>query len=80
MANGSVRFQSVRMNVYSFITDGLAIDAGPYTLKDALIPFWQNHAIDALYCTHIHEDHTGNANWFQEHLDVPVYNRVGGGD
>lgn len=73
MANGSVKFQSVRLNVYSFITDGIAIDAGPSTLKETLIPLWQSHPIDALYCTHIHEDHTGNANWFQEQLDVPVY-------
>ncbi|MFA1820323.1 MBL fold metallo-hydrolase [Virgibacillus oceani] len=73
MANGTVKFQAVRMNVYSFITDGIAIDAGPATLQKALIPFWQSHSIDALYCTHIHEDHSGSASWFQEELNVPVY-------
>ncbi|GAB3794358.1 MBL fold metallo-hydrolase [Virgibacillus kimchii] len=73
MANGTIRFQSVRMNVYSFISDGIAVDAGPNTLKKALIPFWEKHEIDALYCTHIHEDHTGNANWFSEKVGVPVY-------
>jgi len=73
MANGFVEFQSVRMNVFSFITDGLAIDAGPHTLKNDLIPFFQNHPIDALYCTHIHEDHTGNARWLQDQFEIPVY-------
>jgi glyoxylase-like metal-dependent hydrolase (beta-lactamase superfamily II) len=73
MANGTVKFHSVRMNVYSFITDGIAIDAGPHALKDGLIPFFQNHPMDALYCTHIHEDHTGNANWLQQQYDVPIY-------
>jgi len=73
MAYGTVKFHSIRMSVYSFITDGIVIDAGPFALQKALIPFWQNYPVDALYLTHIHEDHTGNASWFQEQLNVPVY-------
>ncbi|WP_059103215.1 MBL fold metallo-hydrolase [Shouchella shacheensis] len=73
MANGSVRFQSVHLNVYSFVTDGIVIDAGAVSLKKLFLDFWQEQPVDALYCTHIHEDHTGCADWFHQQLNVPVY-------
>ena len=71
-ANGSVRFQSVKLNVYCYIIDGIAIDAGSQSLKNEFQSFFINKEIDALYCTHIHEDHTGCAAWLQQ-KNIPVY-------
>lgn len=73
MANGIIRFQKVQLNVHSFATDGIIIDAGGKSLKPLLLDFWKKQSIDALYCTHIHEDHTGCADWFERELQVPIY-------
>lgn len=73
MANGSVSFRSVTLNVYSFAIDGIIIDAGASALKKGFLPFWKQQPIDALYCTHLHEDHTGCATWFEQQLHVPIY-------
>ncbi|PAF13587.1 MBL fold metallo-hydrolase [Shouchella clausii] len=73
MANGTVSFRSVTLNVYSFAIDGIIIDAGASALKKGFLPFWKQQPIDALYCTHLHEDHTGCATWFEQHLHVPIY-------
>lgn len=71
-ANGSIRFQSVKLNVYSYVTDGIAIDAGSFSLRNYFHPFFDEHLIDALYLTHIHEDHSGCTSWFQQR-NIPIY-------
>ncbi|MFB4213146.1 MBL fold metallo-hydrolase [Shouchella sp. JSM 1781072] len=73
MANGKIKFRNVQLNTISFATDGIIIDAASASLHSLFAPFWQKHATDALYCTHIHEDHTGCANWFQQTRKVPVF-------
>ena len=70
--NGTIQFQAVKLNVFSYVTDGIAIDAGSHSLRTSFQPFYERQQIDALYCTHIHEDHTGCAKWFQER-NVPIY-------
>lgn len=70
--NGTVQFQAVKLNVYSFVVDGIAIDAGSQSLEKQFQSFFEEQSIDELYCTHIHEDHTGGAAWFQER-NIPVY-------
>ena len=71
-ANGIIQFQSVKLNVYSFVTDGIAIDSGSHSLRNYFHPLFEEHPIEALYCTHIHEDHTGCAVWFQQR-NIPIY-------
>lgn len=73
MANGKVKFRQIQLNTYSFAIDGLIIDAGGTSLRSHFLDFWKKQSIDALYCTHIHEDHTGCADWFENHLNVPIY-------
>ncbi|MBS4190460.1 MBL fold metallo-hydrolase [Bacillus sp. FJAT-49705] len=72
-ANGSIQFQSVKLNVYSYATDGIVIDAGSKSFAKQFQAFFDEQQIDALYCTHIHEDHTGCAAWLQDQRKVPVY-------
>lgn len=73
MANGKVTFRQIQLNTYSFAIDGLIIDAGGSSLRSHFLDFWKKQSIDSLYCTHIHEDHTGCADWFENQLAVPIY-------
>jgi len=70
--NGMIQFQAVKLNVYSFVVDGIAIDAGSQSLAKQFQSFFDEQVIEELYCTHIHEDHTGGAAWFQER-NIPVH-------
>ena len=72
-ANGSIQFQSVKLNVYCFELDGIAIDAGSQSLAKQFQSFFDERRVDALYCTHIHEDHTGCAAWLQQQYSLPIY-------
>ncbi|WP_019240778.1 MULTISPECIES: MBL fold metallo-hydrolase [Bacillus] len=72
-ANGSIQFQGVNLNVYCYAIDGIIIDAGSQSLAQQFQQFLDNQNIDALYCTHIHEDHTGCAAWIGEKYKVPIY-------
>ncbi|WP_273127461.1 MBL fold metallo-hydrolase [Bacillus weihaiensis] len=73
MGNGSIQFQGVHLNVYSFFTDGVLIDTGARSLKKSFISFFQQLKIDKVMITHFHEDHTGCAAYLQEEMRVPLY-------
>lgn len=70
--NGIIQFRAMKLNVYSYVIDGIAIDAGSYSLRKAFSSFYEQQQIEALYCTHIHEDHTGCADWFQR-KNIPIF-------
>lgn len=70
--NGMVQVQAVKLNVFAFVVDGIAIDAGSQSLEKQFQSFFDEQSIDELYCTHIHEDHTGGAAWFEQH-NMPIY-------
>ena len=72
MANGTVQFQAVKLNVYTFFTDGMLIDTGSYSLRKQFKPFFQSLPIEKVVLTHFHEDHTGNAYLFNERY-IPIY-------
>jgi len=59
--------------VYSFLTDGMLIDTGAEKLQESMRAFCKNHRFDFVALTHSHEDHTGNAAWIQENIQVPLY-------
>ncbi|MED4126581.1 MBL fold metallo-hydrolase [Shouchella miscanthi] len=73
MVEGNVTFQKIQLNTISFATDGIIIDAAAASVKSLFTPFWEKHKIDGLYCTHIHEDHTGCASWFENARGVPIF-------
>ncbi len=70
---GKVSYNSVTLQVYNFIVDGMLIDTGTIQLLDELIPVYRHHSIDFVVITHAHEDHTGTAQWIQQNLEVPIY-------
>jgi len=59
--------------VYLYVIDGLLIDSGPRRLKRESSKFFQEHQIDQVVLTHVHEDHSGMAAWLQRKMQVPVY-------
>lgn len=72
MGNGTIQFQSVKMNVFAFYTDGLLIDTGAYTLRKQFQPFLHSLDVEKVVLTHFHEDHSGNAYIFNKKF-VPIY-------
>ncbi|KQL56589.1 MULTISPECIES: MBL fold metallo-hydrolase [Bacillaceae] len=73
IAEGNVTFHQIQLNTISFATDGIIIDAAAASVKSLFTPFWEKHKVDGLYCTHIHEDHTGCASWFEKEKGVPIF-------
>ena len=72
MANGTVQFQAVKLNVFTFFTDGLLIDTGSYSLKRYFQPYLSDLPIEKIVLTHYHEDHSGNAYMFNDQY-IPIY-------
>ncbi|GKV67118.1 MULTISPECIES: MBL fold metallo-hydrolase [unclassified Sporosarcina] len=71
--NGVVSFQGVKLNVYSFETDGVLIDTGAQSLLKQFKSFFEKADIDQVVITHSHEDHTGGAGYLQKTFGLPVY-------
>lgn len=63
----------VVLRVYVYEIDGLLVDTGPYSALNQLKPFFNQINIDQIALTHIHEDHSGNANWLSKKKHVPIY-------
>ncbi|MEA1962139.1 MAG: MBL fold metallo-hydrolase [Bacillota bacterium] len=62
-----------KIKIFLYVVDGLAIDAGPFSLfKDSSV-FYQDNLIDQVVLTHVHEDHSGMAAWLQDVKNVPIY-------
>lgn len=72
-ANATLGLQGVRMNIYSYLVDGILIDTGSQSLLNEFKPFLQTADYDKVMLTHIHEDHTGGAAWIAEHRNKPMY-------
>ncbi|WP_367576278.1 MBL fold metallo-hydrolase [Shouchella lonarensis] len=72
-ANGIIQFQAVKLNVHAFVIDGIAIDTGAHSLVKQFLQFFSTQSVNAVYCTHVHEDHTGCAAALQKQYDLPIY-------
>jgi endoribonuclease LACTB2 len=71
--NGTVAFQGVKLNVHSFVLDGVLIDTGSASLEKEFQPFFKQQDIDQVVITHFHEDHTGCAAFLQKEMNLPIY-------
>ncbi|MGN7387988.1 MBL fold metallo-hydrolase [Sporosarcina sp. SAFN-015] len=71
--NGVVHFNSVKLNVHCFETDGVLIDTGSRTLAEEFKPFLEQADVDQVVITHAHEDHNGGANYLQNERGLPIF-------
>lgn len=72
-ATFSISMFGLKLEVSTFMIDGLLIDTGPVKGKEKLVPIFQEWPIKQVVLTHHHEDHTGLAYWIQDHKNVPIY-------
>ena len=59
--------------VHSFFIDGLLIDTGPPKLGKELLQWLEKKALNQVFITHHHEDHSGNVNPISTQFKVPIY-------
>ncbi|MEH7444881.1 MBL fold metallo-hydrolase [Bacillus sp. JJ1122] len=71
--NGQVRFQSVSLNVYSYLVDGVLIDTGAQSLHTFFESFIDVADFDQVMITHFHEDHTGCAAYIEKTRNLPIF-------
>ena len=71
--NGRVQFQSIALNVHSYLVDGVLIDTGGQSLFKQFKAFIDEADFDKVMLTHYHEDHTGNAAYIGKTKNVPIY-------
>ena len=65
------------VSVHSFYIDGLLIDTGPPKLGNELLQWLDKKALQQVFITHHHEDHSGNVNLVSSQFDVPIYGSLG---
>jgi len=68
-----VKLLGNKLPIFLFLVDGLLVDTGPSSLSKEIIRFFQNHEINQVALTHVHEDHCGMAVWLQENKQVPIF-------
>lgn len=71
--NGVVKFQSVTLNVYCYVVDGVLIDTGAQSLHKYVKSFVEQADFDQVMMTHSHEDHSGNAAYIEKMMKVPIF-------
>lgn len=68
-----VKLLGNKLPIFLFLVEGLLVDTGPSSLAKQSIKFFQDHGIDQVALTHVHEDHCGMAAWLQENKRVPIF-------
>ena len=61
----------IHANVY--FVDGLLIDTGQRKVSQLLLDKIGGLAVEQIFITHHHEDHTGNLDHLQAHFSCPIY-------
>ena len=72
-AQDEVPLLSSTLPISFFLVDGLLVDTGPSSLAELSTVFFNEHEIDQVVLTHVHEDHCGMAGWLQKNKHIPVY-------
>lgn len=61
------------MTARVYLLDHLLIDSGLSHCRKELLSWLERFRFDALYLTHHHEDHSGNASAIKQHFGIPVF-------
>lgn len=72
MAAGYRVFAGYGLNTCSFWVDGVIVDTGPRSLREAFRRFFAGQRVEKVVLTHSHEDHSGNGALLQAQ-GIPVY-------
>jgi len=70
---GIVKRLKMLREVYVYEIDGLLIDTGPASAFLQLQSFFEQLEVQQIAITHLHEDHSGNAHWWWQHQQLPIY-------
>lgn len=70
---GSSLYGRPSMYSISYFIDGLLIDTGHSRMRKKAIETFRQLAVNQVFITHHHEDHTGNLEAIQEQFRVPTY-------
>lgn len=73
LGNGTIQFQSIKLNVFSYAVDGVLIDTGAQSLLQHFKSYFESVDVEQVVITHYHEDHTGGAKYMQNTYGYPVY-------
>lgn len=71
-AVGKRAFAGYRLNTCSYWVDGVIVDTGPCSLRAEFQAFFEAQRVEKVALTHSHEDHCGNAAFFNQ-KGIPVY-------
>lgn len=58
---------------FVYYVDGLLIDTGPVFARETVAAFAEAMRPKAIVLTHYHEDHSGNAAYLHDRLQIPLY-------
>ena|SRR5690554_6783975 len=72
LGRGTVSIPGVKLNVYTFVIDGVLIDTGAKSLEKQFRSFFNKQDMDQAVITHFHEDHTGCASVLQKERQLPI--------
>lgn len=61
------------MNVICYQVDNILIDTGAKNTRPSLQKMLDTQVLDAVYLTHYHEDHAGNAAYLNKNFALPVF-------
>lgn len=61
------------MNVTCYLVDDLLIDTGFPHIRNLLVSFLADRRVNAICCTHNHEDHAGNCGVLAQQHNCPVF-------
>lgn len=70
----TVKVFDKKLDVCSFYFNGTVIDTGPRRAFKQFVNFFRNRQIKQVLLTHYHEDHSGNAFWF-DNQGINIYAR-----
>lgn len=71
--NGQSLYGKPNLFSHFYLIDGLLIDTGHRRMQKDILRQVKEQAVEQIFISHYHEDHTGNLNEIQNHFACPAY-------